>query len=60
VVNGPGEAKEADVGIAGGRGSGILFKKGERVEKVPESELLERLLAELERMTGEKIKSSES
>ncbi|MGO9415353.1 MAG: flavodoxin-dependent (E)-4-hydroxy-3-methylbut-2-enyl-diphosphate synthase [Syntrophobacteraceae bacterium] len=60
VVNGPGEAKEADVGIAGGRGSGILFKRGERVEKVPESELLERLLAELERMTGEKIRSSES
>ena len=40
VVNGPGEAKEADVGIAGGRGSGILFRKGERVEKVPEKEPL--------------------
>ena len=60
VVNGPGEAREADVGIAGGRGSGILFKKGKRVEKVPESELLERLLSELERMTGEKIRSGES
>jgi (E)-4-hydroxy-3-methylbut-2-enyl-diphosphate synthase len=57
VVNGPGEAKEADVGIAGGRGSGILFKKGKRVEKVPESELLDRLLSEVERMTGEKIGS---
>jgi (E)-4-hydroxy-3-methylbut-2-enyl-diphosphate synthase len=56
VVNGPGEAKEADVGIAGGRGSGILFKKGKRVEKVLESELLERLLSEVERMTGEAIK----
>lgn len=56
VVNGPGEAKEADVGIAGGRGVGILFKKGERVEKVGESELLERLLSEVERMTGEKLK----
>ena len=56
VVNGPGEAREADVGIAGARGSGILFKKGKRVEKVPESELLERLLSELERMTGEKIR----
>jgi (E)-4-hydroxy-3-methylbut-2-enyl-diphosphate synthase len=55
VVNGPGEAREADVGIAGGRESGILFKKGERVEKVPESELLERLISEIERMTGEKI-----
>ncbi len=41
VVNGPGEAREADVGIAGGRESGILFKKGERVEKVPETELLD-------------------
>ena len=60
VVNGPGEAKEADVGIAGGRGSGILFKKGKRVEKVAESELLERLLCELEQMTGEKIRSSKS
>ncbi|MGV8073722.1 MAG: flavodoxin-dependent (E)-4-hydroxy-3-methylbut-2-enyl-diphosphate synthase [Syntrophobacteraceae bacterium] len=54
VVNGPGEAREADVGIAGGRGKGILFKKGERVEKVPESELLTRLLTEIEIMTGEK------
>ncbi|MDR3555465.1 MAG: flavodoxin-dependent (E)-4-hydroxy-3-methylbut-2-enyl-diphosphate synthase [Syntrophobacteraceae bacterium] len=56
VVNGPGEAKEADVGIAGGRGLGILFKKGGRVEKVAESELLDRLLSEVERMTGEKVK----
>ena len=56
VVNGPGEAKEADVGIAGGKGIGILFKKGKRVEKVSESELLERLLSEVEQMTGEKIK----
>ena len=57
VVNGPGEAKEADVGIAGGRGSGILFKKGKRVKKVLEPELLERLLSEVERMTGETIKA---
>lgn len=55
VVNGPGEAREADVGIAGGRESGILFRKGERVEKVPESELLDRLISEIEKMTGEKI-----
>jgi (E)-4-hydroxy-3-methylbut-2-enyl-diphosphate synthase len=55
VVNGPGEAREADVGIAGGRESGILFKKGERVAKVPEKELLERLISEIELMTGEKI-----
>ena len=56
VVNGPGEAREADVGIAGGRESGVLFKKGQRGEKVPESELLERLISEIERMTGEKIR----
>jgi (E)-4-hydroxy-3-methylbut-2-enyl-diphosphate synthase len=55
VVNGPGEAREADVGIAGGRGQGILFKKGERVEKIPESELITRLLNEVEKITGEKI-----
>lgn len=55
VVNGPGEAREADVGIAGGRGKGILFKKGERIETVPEAELMKRLLVEIEKMTGERI-----
>ena len=55
VVNGPGEAREADVGVAGGRGKGILFKKGERIGACTESELLERLLAEVERMTGESL-----
>ena len=55
VVNGPGEAREADVGIAGGKGKGILFKKGERVEKVGESDLLPRLLKEIEIMTGETL-----
>jgi (E)-4-hydroxy-3-methylbut-2-enyl-diphosphate synthase len=55
VVNGPGEAREADVGIAGGRGKGILFKKGERVETVSESELIHRLLREVENITGEKL-----
>jgi (E)-4-hydroxy-3-methylbut-2-enyl-diphosphate synthase len=55
VVNGPGEAREADVGIAGGRGKGVLFKKGERVAKVRESDLLNQLLLEVEKMTGEKL-----
>lgn len=55
VVNGPGEAREADVGIAGGRGKGILFKKGQRVAKVAEEDLIRRLLLEVEQMTGEKI-----
>ncbi len=47
VVNGPGEAKEADIGIAGGNGEGLLIKKGEIIKKVPESELLQVLEEEL-------------
>ena len=47
VVNGPGEAKEADIGIAGGIGEGLLIKKGEVVKKVKEDELLETLRQEL-------------
>lgn len=47
VVNGPGEAKEADIGIAGGIGEGLIIKKGEVYKKVPESELLEALRYEL-------------
>lgn len=50
VVNGPGEAREADVGIAGGRGEGLLFRNGQIIEKVPESELIPRLLAEIRAM----------
>ena len=48
IVNGPGEAKEADLGIAGGNGEGLLIKKGEIVRKMPEGELLEALKYELE------------
>ncbi len=48
VVNGPGEAKEADIGIAGGIGEGLLIKKGEIVKKMPESELLGALKEELD------------
>jgi (E)-4-hydroxy-3-methylbut-2-enyl-diphosphate synthase len=55
MVNGPGEAKEADVGIAGGRGQGILFKKGKIVAKIPEAELMSRLLEEVSLMIGEEI-----
>lgn len=47
VVNGPGEAKEADIGIAGGKGEGLLIKKGEVIKKVPEGQLLEALREEL-------------
>ena len=48
VVNGPGEAKEADLGIAGGIGEGLLIKKGEIIRKVPEDQLLQALKDELE------------
>ena len=47
AVNGPGEAKEADIGVAGGRGEGLIFKKGEIVRKVKENELLEVFMQEL-------------
>ncbi|MBN1277932.1 MAG: flavodoxin-dependent (E)-4-hydroxy-3-methylbut-2-enyl-diphosphate synthase [Deltaproteobacteria bacterium] len=50
VVNGPGEAKEADIGIAGGRGQGILFKKGKVIAKIPESDLADALIAEIKKM----------
>ena len=50
VVNGPGEAREADLGIAGGIGEGLLIKKGQVVKKLPESELLEALREELMRL----------
>jgi (E)-4-hydroxy-3-methylbut-2-enyl-diphosphate synthase len=52
VVNGPGEAREADIGIAGGKGVGLLFKKGEIIEKVREGAWVQRLVEEVERMTG--------
>ena len=46
-VNGPGEAKDADIGIAGGKGLGILFKKGEVIKKCKEDSLIETLLEEV-------------
>ena len=50
VVNGPGEAREADIGIAGGVGCGLIFKKGEVLRKVPEEELLTELLKEIDKI----------
>lgn len=55
VVNGPGEARDADVGIAGGRGKGVLFRHGKPVKSLPASELVNTLLKEVEDLTGEKI-----
>lgn len=50
VVNGPGEAREADIGIAGGDGCAVLFKKGEIIRKVPEAEILSALLEEIDKL----------
>lgn len=50
AVNGPGEAKEADIGIAGGNGTGIIFKKGKIIKKVEESQLVNCLLEEIEKI----------
>ena len=55
VVNGPGEAREADIGICGGRGEGLIIRKGEVLYKVPEDELLPKLIAEIQAMTGETL-----
>ncbi len=52
VVNGPGEAREADIGIAGGNGEGLIFKKGEIIKKVKEEELFDALKYELEKLQG--------
>jgi (E)-4-hydroxy-3-methylbut-2-enyl-diphosphate synthase len=54
VVNGPGEAREADIGIAGGVGEGLLIRRGEIIRKVPESELLAVLREELQSMSRER------
>ncbi len=54
IVNGPGEASVADVGIAGGRGLGLLFKNGKIVDKISENELETRLLDEIDKLTGGK------
>ena len=50
VVNGPGEARDADIGIAGGKGEGLLFRKGEIISKVPEDKLVDALFEELDKI----------
>jgi (E)-4-hydroxy-3-methylbut-2-enyl-diphosphate synthase len=59
-VNGPGEAREADVGIAGGKGVGLLFRHGEIVKKLPESELADVLVEEVEKIIREKKSGARS
>ena len=56
VVNGPGEAREADIGIAGAKGEGIIFKKGEVIRRVPEEKLVDELMDEVGVMLGNKEK----
>lgn len=60
VVNGPGEAREAHAGIAGGRGTGILFRNGETVRKLPEAELADALVREVEEIVSKNSKSQAS
>ncbi|MDD3254038.1 MAG: flavodoxin-dependent (E)-4-hydroxy-3-methylbut-2-enyl-diphosphate synthase [Lachnospiraceae bacterium] len=56
VVNGPGEAREADLGVAGGIGEGLLIRKGEVIRKIPERDLLQALRGELEKMAAEQAR----
>jgi (E)-4-hydroxy-3-methylbut-2-enyl-diphosphate synthase len=53
-VNGPGEARAADLGVAGGKGIGLIFKRGEVIRKVPETEIVDALMEEVERFAAEK------
>ena len=57
AVNGPGEAREADVGIAGGKGEGLLFRKGEILRRVPEDELVNQLFVEIHKIIEERKNS---
>ena len=52
AVNGPGEAREADIGIAGGDGEGLIFKKGKIIKKVPQEQLFDALMTEIKEMSG--------
>jgi (E)-4-hydroxy-3-methylbut-2-enyl-diphosphate synthase len=53
-VNGPGEARAADLGVAGGKGIGLIFRKGDVIRKVPESQIVDALMEEVERLVAEK------
>jgi (E)-4-hydroxy-3-methylbut-2-enyl-diphosphate synthase len=51
-VNGPGEARAADLGVAGGKGIGIIFKKGEVIRKVPEAQIVDALMEEVQKIAA--------
>jgi hypothetical protein len=55
AVNGPGEARRADIGIAGGNGEGLIFRKGEIIRKVNEEDLVEELIKEVNQITNAEI-----
>src|SRR5204863_9378264 len=53
IVNGPGEAREADLGIAAGKGKGVIFKRGEMIRNVQESEMVDALIEEIDKWEAE-------
>ena len=55
VVNGPAEARHADIGVTGGRGKGVIFRKGRHWKTVPQEELLPVLLAEIDALAAERV-----
>src|SRR5262249_23103471 len=59
VVNGPAEARHADIGVTGGRGKGVIFRKGKLYRTVPQEELLPVLLAEIDQIAGEQADKAE-
>ncbi|MBQ2698200.1 MAG: flavodoxin-dependent (E)-4-hydroxy-3-methylbut-2-enyl-diphosphate synthase, partial [Clostridia bacterium] len=59
IVNGPGEAREADLGIAGGRGEGVLFSKGKVLYRVPEEKLFDCLMEEIDRWAAAREEARE-
>ncbi len=56
VVNGPGEARDADVGVAGGKGKGVIFRKGKIIRSVREEDLIEALLTEIKEIVYQREK----
>ena len=60
AVNGPGEAREADVGIAGGDGDALLFYKGKPAGKIPQNEIIPRLIAEISRFSSGREKQEKN